>query len=88
MISAIVILMLIYVTYVNKASTFGYFHKVETKKLDAITFDYNLVKLDVLEYEQKLWNNASTFDAWSDPSALRDRLIVIQATKLTWWQDQ
>lgn len=75
--------MLIYIIYVNKASTFGYFHKEETEKLDTIMFDYNLVKLDVLDYEQKLRQKANNFDAWSDPKALRDRLIVIQATDLS-----
>ncbi len=73
--------MLLYVIYVNKASTHGYFYKVETQKLDAIKAEYNLVKLDVLEYNKKLRNQSNDFSAWSDPMALRHRLIVIDPSK-------
>ena len=76
-VAALMILMLIYVTYVNKASTYGYFYKVESQELDDITFQYNLVKLDVLEHQQALRNQSNTFDSRSDPAALRERLIVI-----------
>lgn len=76
-ITVLVLLMLVYVTYVNKASTFGYFYKVESQNLDTITFQYNLVKLDVLEQQQQLWQQVNTFDARSDPTALRDRLIIV-----------
>lgn len=79
----LMVLMLIYVTYVNKASTYGYFYKVESQNLDDITFQYNLVKLDVLEQQQQLWRQVSTFDAWSDPAALRDRLIIVSLDNTT-----
>ena len=46
----------IYATNITSASTKGYFHRQETKKNDALTFDRSIVDLDILKLEQKLLN--------------------------------
>lgn len=36
----------IYIYYVNKASTLGYFYRQEKEKRDAMEFDYNIQAFD------------------------------------------
>lgn len=56
----------IYASNITSASTKWYFHRQETKKNDALTFDRSIVDLDVLKLEQKLlnevqWNNSTWY---------------------------
>ena len=53
----------VYIVFVTKASTHGYFYRVEAQKLDQIVFQYNIVKLEVLEKREKLRKDVN-FTRW------------------------
>ncbi len=68
---------LIYIIFVNKASTSGYFHKIESNKLDAVKFDYNLVKLEVMQAEKDLRNDVSLSISHKDPIQILTDVVTI-----------
>jgi hypothetical protein len=76
---ALIVTMMLYITYVNKASTDGYFYKVERNKVDEIKFAYNLVKLDVLERQQTIWR--VTHENSDDTRTDRDQVIIVSRNK-------
>jgi hypothetical protein len=68
---------MIYIVFVNKASTSGYFHKIESTKLDAIMFDYNLIKLDVMEAEKELRNDVNLSVSYQNPVQILTQVVTI-----------
>jgi len=72
---AIVACGLVYVVYVNKASTHGYFYRVESKKLDAVIFEHNLVKLDVMKEQQNLREKSTFSSRPKDPISIETSWI-------------
>lgn len=68
---------MIYIIFVNKASTRWYFHKIESNNLDAVMFDYNLVKLEVMQAEKKLWNDVSLSVSQQDPIKILTDVVTI-----------
>jgi len=67
---------------VNKASTYGYFYRVESRKLDTVIFQQNLVKLDVMAGQQKLRENTS-FYSLANPITVNvaDRIVHVTVNK-------
>ena len=66
----------------NKASTYGYFYRVESRKLDTVIFQQNLVKLDVMAGQQKLRENTS-FYSLANPITVNvaDRIVHVTVNK-------
>lgn len=56
---AIVVFGMMYIVYVTKASTRGYFYRVEATKLAQVKFEYNLTNLKVMEHKERLWSAIS-----------------------------
>ena len=79
---AIIICWLTYIIFVNKASTYGYFYRVESRKLDTVIFQQNLVKLDVMAGQQKLRENTS-FYSLANPITFNvaDRIVHVTVNK-------
>ena len=48
----------IYIYYVNKASTLGYFYRQEKTKRDAMEFDYNIQSFETTKIYEGLWVKA------------------------------
>lgn len=67
----------LYIIYVNKASTSGYFHKIESNKLENYKFDYNLVKLEVMEAKKQLRNLTDLRMTHNDPVQILTDVVTI-----------
>lgn len=72
----------IYAANITQASTKWYFHRQETKKNDALTFDLSIVDLDVLKLEKKLLNNLSSSDWRWYGSTTRMEIITAYPSEL------
>ena len=48
--------MFVYLFYVNRASTAGYFYGKAQQQKDSAEFNYNITKLQVVKQQSELWN--------------------------------
>lgn len=71
----------VYIYYVNKASTLGYFYRQEKAKRDAMEFDYNIQSFETTKLYQWLWENAMTWNRYlgtpSSEFSLQDWLYEV-----------
>ncbi len=66
----------VYAVNITSASTKWYFHRIETRKQDALVFERSIVDLEVLQLEKRLldnvwWINSSRYGS-------TDRMVIIQ----------
>jgi len=74
---AIVLFGMMYIVYVTKASTRGYFYRVEATKLAQVKFEYNLTNLKVMEHKERLWSTVSFSDSPTQSVKVNSQVVKI-----------
>lgn len=67
----------IYLFFVNSSSTRGYFLRQETQKLNAVTFQYEILNTKILDYKQKNRDSVHGLDFNREVVDIRAEVVKI-----------
>ncbi|HMT26924.1 MAG TPA: hypothetical protein PKD96_01345 [Candidatus Absconditabacterales bacterium] len=71
----------IYVFYVNAASTKGYYLRKESKKLEKIEFDRNILTLDVVQAEKQLRDSIQSSPRKTEFEQINTNIVFVPVTQ-------
>jgi hypothetical protein len=81
-IAAFVFFLGVYIYYVNKASTLGYFYRNEQKTRDNMEFDYNIQSFETTKKYEQLWDSTmgglKYLGSNSENFSLKDSQLLVQ----------
>ena len=71
---------LMYLLFINKASTRGYFLKKENQKLETISFQFEILKTKMLDYKQQNWESIASSTIKRDVVDVTAEVVKVPTT--------